>query len=155
MIITAVTDYKYKINYTGYENVKLSLFKLFQFCINFTHSDSPAHFLWAARASVQHWGAGAGPSSLYRRRSYKLLWVTSSTGVLHWAVRNCRCRRVPNPCGTLWKRHRRLSPAPTLFLKKLPKYVARKCARNGQELTTESKIFYSAQGKVQKKRKKN
>ena len=83
--------------------MKLSLFKLFQFCINFTHSDSPAHFLWAARASVQHWGAGAGPSSLYRRRSYKLLWVTSSTGVLHWAVRNCRCRRVPNPvepCGS-------------------------------------------------------
>ena len=83
--------------------MKLSLLKLFQFCINFTHSDSPAHFLWAARASVQHWGAGAGPSSLYRRRSYKLLWVTSSTGVLHWAVRNCRRRRVPNPvepCGS-------------------------------------------------------
>ena len=51
------------------------------------------------------------------------------------------------PCGTLWKRHRRLSPAPTLFLKKLPKYVARNMCRNGQELTKKSKIFYRAQRK--------
>ena len=51
------------------------------------------------------------------------------------------------PCGTLWKRHHRLSPAPTLFLKKLPKYVARNMCRNGQELTKKSKIFYRAQRK--------